>query len=534
MSLTKETFVNTLAAASSHITGSILTLLLTPFLLYAVGVQQYGLWALFGALTRFAWIADLGLSTTTVKYIAEYHSREEYHNVRQVVTFSAIFYGTFALCSLPIGWLLAPLVVHALHVPLTLRAEAPVVFVSLLVYVFVTNSASAYGALLAGIGQLRLASYINALAQVVFLGVAVTLAKLHFGIFALVWASWIQTFLSGTAMLVMGQLKIGSTMVWPWNLRRSVVVPLFRLGGWTQLSTLAELLFTEMGRVFIALWAGIDAVSYFEVGSRLTRALRALEWYFYSALLPSASAVAADDTEDRLNTAYVASSRILIAGGTFITGFLVAGASAITLVWLGTGDHSATQIVPRVVIVLALANLVWMVAGTGGIFLRALAQPRTEAITAVGAIIVNLLTVIPLGKHFGLNGILAAMLISAIFGSATFVYVFNRLRRLDFWNSLGRWSIRAIASGIGASSLLWLAIRVIGLNAFGHKAVSFMVLLLLGLAYTVMYVFLLGLLRFLQPSDLALGKRILPERMLAFLDAPAVRLLFNASPSKVA
>ena len=534
MSLTKETFVNTLAMASSHVVGALATLLLTPFLLYAVGIEQYGLWALFGALTRFAWLADLGLSTTTVKYIAEYHTRQEYHNVRQVVTFSVLFYSVFALCSLPIGWLVEPLVVNVLHVPLALRGEAPIVFLSLLVYVFVTNAASVYGALLSGIGQLRLSSYVNALGQLIFLVVAVVLAKLHFGIFALLWASWIQTVVSGIATIFIGGLQIGALMVWPWRLQRKVVVPLFRLSGWTQISTLAQLIDAEMGRVFVAVWVGIDAVSYFEVGTRLTRMLRALEWYFYTALLPSASAIATENAQERLNSAYVASSRILIAGGTLLTGFLVVAALPITAIWLGLGDRSAMQIVPPVVVTLSLANFCWMIAGTGGIFLRALAQPRAEVLTSMGALLFNLGAVNLLGQHFGLHGILASTLLTAILGTITFVAIFNRLRRLNFWATLGKWSLRAIGAGVGASLLVAFLLRLLSLSAVVHRGLGVVVLMLLGVVYTLVYVIFLGAFRFLQPSDLALGRRILPERMLSLLDLTAVRVLFNAERENAA
>src|SRR5438309_1981765 len=65
---------------SSNFVGKFIALatgfLLTPFLLAKIGPATYGLWMLVASVLSYASI-DLGLSSTIIKYTAEYHAKNE-------------------------------------------------------------------------------------------------------------------------------------------------------------------------------------------------------------------------------------------------------------------------------------------------------------------------------------------------------------------------------------------------------------------------------------------------------------------------
>src|SRR3954452_1318711 len=87
------------------------TLVATPFIVRGLGVEAYGVYALFVALTTYLTVFDLGLNAAVVKYVSEHHgagNREALERVIRTATGAYIVVGLVgsAVVALASPWLL--------------------------------------------------------------------------------------------------------------------------------------------------------------------------------------------------------------------------------------------------------------------------------------------------------------------------------------------------------------------------------------------------------------------------------------------
>jgi O-antigen/teichoic acid export membrane protein len=80
---------NTLLNAIGTGWGFLVSLALTPFLIRTLGKEAYGVWILvmsFSVASGYLSVLDLGIQTSIVKLVAEYHARQETDALNQVVS----------------------------------------------------------------------------------------------------------------------------------------------------------------------------------------------------------------------------------------------------------------------------------------------------------------------------------------------------------------------------------------------------------------------------------------------------------------
>src|SRR3989442_13096207 len=80
---------NTIAAGLSTVARMAISILLTPFLIHALGSELYGIWVLAASFSVSGYLAmfSLGIQAALVKAVAEHHVRGELEKVN--VVFSA-------------------------------------------------------------------------------------------------------------------------------------------------------------------------------------------------------------------------------------------------------------------------------------------------------------------------------------------------------------------------------------------------------------------------------------------------------------
>jgi O-antigen/teichoic acid export membrane protein len=63
----------------------IITFILMPVIIYFIGPAEYGIYLLITAFTGYFGLLDLGIGTSLIKFVAQYHAKDEQENVNQVV-----------------------------------------------------------------------------------------------------------------------------------------------------------------------------------------------------------------------------------------------------------------------------------------------------------------------------------------------------------------------------------------------------------------------------------------------------------------
>ena len=95
---------NTGFNAAGRLWEALVALVLTRYIVDAVGVPAFGVWALVSVFTGYVALADFGVGSAYVKYIAEHAARRETREISAVVTTGTAFYLVLGAVVVAVGW----------------------------------------------------------------------------------------------------------------------------------------------------------------------------------------------------------------------------------------------------------------------------------------------------------------------------------------------------------------------------------------------------------------------------------------------
>lgn len=509
----KQILRNTIAGLASNTGSALVGLVATPILIARLGVETFGFWAVLTAMVNYAGLLDGGLTSTFMKYIAEYGARNEPHRIRQVISFGAAFYVLLGLLVAPAAAYVAPHVIAFMHVAPSLAKQGPPVFGWIVLSLFLTGAAGAVASVLSGFGQLRIVWTSNFFSRTIFSIVAVILCYLGFGLTGMVVATFAQLAVFAAITYVAARRSFGSLFCAPWCWEREVIVKLFKLGGWIQLTNACSTVAVESNRFIISAFVSTSAVTYFEVASRLTRAARSLPFNFIVALLPAVSARNAALPDDQFNETYIRANRYVTYATVFLLGFIMAAGRPIASLWIG-------QTYPNIGVIVALVALSFIFVNAtmvGTTMLRAIALARYESYYYVVWTIASVALMLATVPFFGMIGVLAGMVGGAALGGAYFTVVLHKVRRLNLWRGFFSWALPLTLIGSAAIGMT-AAVAPILAEHFTGRAGYAVQTGILGCLYCIMFAGATLLLRFFTFDDWAVARRLLPARLTRRID----------------
>jgi O-antigen/teichoic acid export membrane protein len=517
-----------LSAAASHISSTLLLLIATPFLLRAVGLEVYGFWALLGSVSKYCAIANFGIGPALTKYAAEYLARGEPEKIRQITTFGTLFYLGIGLISVPVVMLVSPRLVPALHLSPGLAAIAPGMLVYFAVFSACSLASTSLPNLLIGLGQFDTVAGIGAVTQVAFLLLAAILLVAHQGLMALVISGTAAWLLSVVLCYIFASRELGQVFTNPFTIRLAMVKPLFKVGGWIQLSSAMILLLFETQLLLVSLYVGVQVAALYDVGSKLARGVRALSYYFNTATLPLVSTLEAESGRARAESIFGMSARYVGFVSFATMGLLIVSSPLVVALWLGNRYGGASPTVLLVVGVLSITYVIDNITAVGITIRRGLGATRMEAVYTATAAITSILIGVSFAPKFGVGGIVWGTALGTSIGSVAFLSVFTRVHHVHIWNALLSPMLRLLACTLFSAGAFWLVVKVLPTSLTGSRIGMIVTLLLGGAAYAVALVAGLRITRFFDGTDLALIERSVPARVGRFFRVPVVRALFAA------
>src|SRR5437870_22675 len=91
--LVTNTFFNLIGRSWTFLVG----LLLTPYILTRLNVQEFGTWIVLSIFITSFNLLDLGLGSSFVKHIAEYYTHQDFNRINRVLFSGFVFYGLFGV-----------------------------------------------------------------------------------------------------------------------------------------------------------------------------------------------------------------------------------------------------------------------------------------------------------------------------------------------------------------------------------------------------------------------------------------------------
>lgn len=505
---------NALSAAGLRVLTMVIGFGLTPFVVHAIGLQNYGLWAVVGSLAGYLGLLDFGLGGTFVKFITEYVEQGRRDRARQVMTFGMVFYFSFGLLlAIPV-YFCAPAIVHLFKMPPNELGNAVALFHVMFLMLISAMVLGTPGAAVVAMHRMDLASRNNFIGYVLYALSTVIFVRAGYGVWGVVAGQAVQIF--GTAVLQYFTASRLFGPIWhnPTKFDREILGRMFSFGGWTQANSILTILNLDVGRFISAGIVSVSSVAYYEIGSKLAFFSRSLPVYLLDAIMPEAAAAAARGDDAAIDRLYRSGTLYSLFATLAIGGFTAAAVGPILRVWMGNDF----PFVGGIIIWLAVGYAVSATTGVGVTILRAAGMPKYETYFTGIAGIVNLLATIVLAPRLGIVGVALGTALGWCAGTVYFTVTYHRIRRVAWWPAVGATSVRLFFCAGAATALLALGVHALGASPLVNDRVLGIVgLALCGIAYLVVYVALAVLLGVFRED------RPLIERRLSALGARLAR-----------
>jgi O-antigen/teichoic acid export membrane protein len=375
-------------------------LIATPYVVSQLGLRDFGIWAMTGALAQYAALLDFGAARAANRYVSLFHARGEADKDRSVVGVCVCLAMGLGAVVCALALLCTGIVERLFHtgdLALTrflLLCSMTILVCGLLARILAAASFGRGRQLPPNIGLAMLGA-----AQVVS------------GVVALAFAPTLRSFALGTAVgaaiglcavavvivIDEGRLTIGRPST---ALAREII----GFGVKSQVAGLADVVLYQSGKLIAGIVIGPAAAGAYELGIRLIQGVQAFGGAAAVAINTHLTRTFATSGMDGIGAHYVRLTQRNAAVAIFLPFLLGTTAFSAVPLWLG-GQHQ-----PVITVASALAFSVAINVSTAVCSATVYAIGRAGLMSIDGIVfgVVSVLLPIPLATAFGFNGLIAA------------------------------------------------------------------------------------------------------------------------------
>jgi O-antigen/teichoic acid export membrane protein len=472
----------------------LVALLLTPYVLSRLGVEDFGVWILLSVFASSFGLLDVGLGWSFIKYVSEYRAVGEFDRINRVLFAGVAFYVLLGAGFLALGGLLGPVLFRVFRV----EAE-PGIFLLILGAFGVNNLALLMLSMLRGLQRMDLSNAVEILVTLPRVAGTILVLEAGMGIRGLAINALLVAFLAGTS----GWVCLRRAVPWielRWTPDFALLGRLLGYGGKLQVVRLSELVCFQVDRLIVSRFLDVASVSFYELGSRLVLFMRALPYVLISVVTPAVSELAALDDRARALRMYRLASKYVGAATVGLVALVMLDATALLVLWLGPGFEGSAIIV-RILAVGYGVNAMSAVAGQTG---SGFGRPDFEMRGAILLTVVNPVLSILLIQALGVSGV--ALGTSLALGAGA-LYVVGVFHASQAGGSAGaflrqvymRPMIAALAGAVCHEGLTGLVPTLAG--GFGSRAAALARISIATPAFLIVYVAVLVVLGHLKAAD---------------------------------
>jgi len=398
-------------------------ILLVPIVLHYLGREQYGLWTAVLAITGYIGLADLGVSSSFVTYIARYVAAHEYRQSGRVVHLGLLFYLLVTLIMLVLSTVAGDFFFTMLRIPAeTLPLAQQTLYLAVAVF-GVTSIAGVYGSVLGAIQRVDLFNVL-AIASYGARLVVITLAlSSGLGVPGLLLGDALVTALNVPVLLILIRRELPEMPLGWLSYDHDLMKRMLRFGVQVQVSRIADVVQAQWDKLVLTRALGLSAATLYDVGARPAGRLRMLPITAIASLVPAVSALDARDQQERIRAALVRATRYLALISAPMFGLAVVFADPIFRLWLNDPGYTQAAWTLRI---LSAAFFVNVVAGALSLVAQGRGEPQYQMRTTLIQAILNLVLSVLLVLQFGFLGAACGTGVAIIFGGLLFFHTYGK------------------------------------------------------------------------------------------------------------
>lgn len=488
--------------------------LIVPVAVGYLGQEQYGLWMTIAALTAYIGLADFGVSTSFVTYIARFVTTEKYDQASRVVHLGLLFYAAVSLVLIVLTLLLYPLGFALLRIPADQTAVARDALVLILLTFAMTSTGSVLTNALAAVQRMDVVNGAATIALAVKFGAIIIALEAGWGLRGLLGADLAVTMLTIPVMVLLTRRYMPYLSLRWKGYDHALMRSLVRFGAQMQVSRISDMVMANFDKLLLARLSGLSVVATYDFGSKPAGRLRQLPATAITSLVAAVSSLDAEANEERIRAALVRSTRYLAIVSAPLFGFCIMFAEPLVEVWIG-GGHGMAAMALRI---LSMAFFVSAVVSALSMISIGRGEPQFQMRAMLAQTIVNVALSTTLVVLFGFYGAVTGTATATLFGALLFFWMYGRRVVHHPLRLLAGIIARPIGCGVAAGLGGWLVFSAASALAGPPGRVALAAALVAaGSVFLALYAMLLYWTRTVTADDAGFLKGVLPHRIAALL-----------------
>ena len=406
----------------------VLYLLLYKYLLATIGIELLGVWSLIIATTSVALIANFGISSSIVKFVATYHARGELHTLKKLIFTASLFIvGTYLIIAVGL-WLLSPF-----FMPHFIEKKYLPTALSILPYSLVCLIINALGGVISssldGIQKNYLKSYIVSGTSALLFVLSILLTPTY-GLKGLVFAQIVQgvcvLFFAGYLL----SLHLKGLFFLNWNWSTTLFKEIINYGLKMQALSIMQMTFEPVTKGLLSKFGGLAMVGYYEMASRLVSQFRSIIVSANQVIIPVIAA-ANETNKNEIKTIYVKTFSLIFFFNCITTSIIIVCAPLISLLWIG-------KVVPFFLFSIVInSSVVFVNIMSNPAYFSYLGEGKLNKLIYSYFIIVVLNGALGyvLGSNYNQYGVVLAWNISFLFSSLYILLIYQKQNAIA-WNEI--------------------------------------------------------------------------------------------------
>jgi O-antigen/teichoic acid export membrane protein len=331
--------LNTLSSTVQALITGITYFFLYKFLLRQIGPDKLGLFSLILSTSSLANLANFGLTSGTIKFVAEYNQLKKKDRIVKLVFTSNISLLIFLTTIISIVYISSfywlKYFVDPRYIELALRL-LPYSLVSLII----NTTGGVFTSVLDGFQKNYIKNIIYVIGILLFTLQCFILTPLY-GVIGLAYAQVGQAiFVFITAFyFARGLYKRHSTDFFAWNWDTPIFKELFSYGTRFQLISICQMFLDPVTKMFLSKFGGVQMVAYYEMSNRLVNQFRSLIISANQAMIPVIAA-AAVETKQKSKEIYKSTISLIMFIEVPLIVLIIIFAPVISYIWIGKVEHS--------------------------------------------------------------------------------------------------------------------------------------------------------------------------------------------------
>lgn len=260
---------NALSGMVATVIYMVSRLLLTPFILHYLSLEEFGLWSLCFIILSYAGMGGFGVNSTYIRYSARYLAEGKSEEISKLLSTGVAYMLSFSMLFCSLLYLIMPFLLERFNIKPEQQDLASTIFLGTAAVFSLELTLGGFRFIINGMHEFAKEKIVSTVAGLIEIIAIITFLALGSGVKGLLYAFAFRLLLETAgywkiARTLLPSLKISATLI-----SREHFHLFVGFGGKVQILGILGIFLSALDRLFITAIAGLSAGGMFEIGRKL-------------------------------------------------------------------------------------------------------------------------------------------------------------------------------------------------------------------------------------------------------------------------